>query len=53
MNTEIDRKIAFISATDVLGCSKDMEANESESVKNLRACEMLLSGSFDKHKSRF
>ena len=30
-----------------------MEANESETVKNLRACEKLLSEGFDKHKGRF
>ena len=49
---EIDRKIAVIFATDVVGYSKHMEADESETVKNLRACEKLLSGFFDKHKGR-
>ncbi len=49
---EIDRKIAVIFATDVVGYSKHMEADESETVKNLRACEKLLSGCFDKHKGR-
>ena len=52
MNTEIDRKIAVIFATDVVGYSKHMEANESETVNNLRACEKLLRGVFDKHKAR-
>ena len=52
MNTEIDRKIAVIFATDVVGYSKHMEANESETVNNLRACEKLLRGVFDKHKGR-
>ena len=52
MNTEIDRKIAVIFATDVVGYSKHMEANESETVKNLRACEKLLREVFDKHKGR-
>ena len=52
MNTEIDRKIAVIFATDVVGYSKHMEANESETVKNLRACEKLLREAFDKHKGR-
>ena len=52
MNTEIDRKIAVIFATDVVGYSKHMEANESETVKNLRACEKLLREAFYKHKGR-
>ena len=49
---EIDRKITVIFATDVVGYSKHMEANESETVKNLRACEKLLREAFDKHKGR-
>jgi hypothetical protein len=36
---EIERKIAVIFATDVVGYSKHMEADETETVKNLRACE--------------
>ena len=52
MNTEIDRKIAVIFATDVVGYSKHMEANESETVNNLRACEKLLREIFNKHKGR-
>ena len=39
MSEEIDRKIAVIFATDVVSYSKHMEANESETVKNLRVCE--------------
>jgi len=49
---EIDRKIAVIFATDVVGYSKHMETDESETVKALRACEKVLSGLFDKHKAR-
>ena len=49
---EINRKITIIFATDVVGYSKHMEANESETVKNLRACEKLLTGLFKKHKGR-
>ena len=49
---EIDRKITIIFATDVVGYSKHMEADESETVKNLRACEKLLTGLFKKHKGR-
>ena len=49
---EIDRKIAVIFATDVVGYSKHMEADESGTVKNLRACEKILTGLFEKHKGR-
>ena len=49
---DIDRKIAVIFATDVVGYSKHMEANESETVKNLRACERLLTELFKKHNGR-
>ena len=49
---EIDRKIAVIFATDVVGYSKQMEADESGTVKNLRACEKILTGLFEKHKGR-
>ena len=49
---EINRKIAVIFATDVVGYSKHMEVDESETVKNLRACENLLTGLFEKHKGR-
>ena len=49
---EIDRKITVIFATDVVGYSKHMEADESGTVKNLRTCEKLLTGLFKKHKGR-
>ena len=49
---EIDRKIAVIFATDVVGYSKHMEADESGTVKNLRACEKVLTALFEKHKGR-
>ena len=49
MSEEIDRKIAVIFATDVVSYSKHMEANESETVKNLRSCERILSKLFKKH----
>ena len=52
MNTEIDRKIAVIFATDVVGYSKHMEADESETIRNLRACEKILTGLFEKHIGR-
>jgi len=49
---EIDRKITVIFATDVVGYSKHMEANESGTVINLRACEKILTGLLEKHKGR-
>ena len=49
---EIDRKITVIFATDVVGYSKHMETDESGTVKNLRACEKILTGLFEKHKCR-
>ncbi len=49
---EIDRKVAIILATDVVNYSKHMEANESESVKNLRACELILQKFIKKHDGR-
>ena len=39
---EIDRKIAVIFATDVVGYRKQMEADESGTVKNLQACKKNL-----------
>ena len=49
---KIERKIAVIFATDVVGYSKHMEVNESETIHNLRECEALLSGLFEKHYGR-
>ena len=49
---EIDRKVAIILATDVVNYSKHMETNESETVKNLRACELILQRVIKKHGGR-
>ncbi|MDA9989758.1 adenylate/guanylate cyclase domain-containing protein [Paracoccaceae bacterium] len=49
---EIDRKIAVIFATDVVGYSKHMENDESGTVKNLRACEKILIKLFKDFKGR-
>ena len=49
---KIERKIAVIFATDVVGYSKHMEADESETIHNLRACEAILTGLFEKHDGR-
>ena len=36
---KIERKIAVIFATDVIGYSKHMETDDFETVQNIRACE--------------
>ena len=38
----INRKIAVIFATDVVGYSTSMEVNEVQTLKNLRACKKIL-----------
>ena len=48
----VDRKIAVILATDVVGYSKHMETNEIETVQNLKVCEQILTKTFKKHKGR-
>jgi len=49
---EIDRKIAVIFATDVVGYSKHMESNEKETIKSLKVCEKILRSLFKRHKGR-
>ncbi len=49
---KINRKIAVIFATDVVGYSKHMEANESETILNLRECEAILTSLFSKYEGR-
>ena len=49
---KIERKITVIFATDVVGYSKHMEADESETIHNLRECEAILTGLFEKHDGR-
>ena len=51
-NQDIERKIAVIFATDVVNYSKHIEADESATIKNLRACESLLNDIFEKYKAR-
>lgn len=48
-NDQIDRKIAVIFATDVVGYSKSIEVNESQTIKNLRACKQLLNECLKKY----
>ena len=49
MSDKIERKITVIFATDIVGYSRHMEKNESETVKNLRACERILTKLFKKY----
>ena len=49
---KIERKIAVIFATDVVGYSKHMETDESQTVQNLRACEKILNEFFDEFDAR-
>ena len=49
---QIDRKIAVIFATDVVGYSTSMEADEAQTIKNLRACRTLLDKSLKKYGGR-
>ena len=44
---KIERKIAVIFATDVIGYSKHMETDEVETVQNIRVCEKILTALFD------
>ena len=39
---EIERKIAVIFATDVVGYSKSIEKNEDQTIKNFRVCKKTL-----------
>ena len=49
---KIERKIAVIFATDIVGYSKHMETDEIETVQNLRACEKILTKLFDEFDAR-
>ena len=49
---KIERKIAVIFATDVVGYSKHMETDEVETVQNIRACEKILTSLFDNYDAR-
>jgi class 3 adenylate cyclase/TolB-like protein len=49
---EIERKIAVIFATDVVGYSKSVEKNEDQTIKNFRACKKILDDLFKEHDGR-
>ena len=48
-DNKIDRKIAVIFATDVVGYSSAMELDEFQTLKNLRACRNILEDLFQQH----
>ena len=52
MAAKINRKIAVILATDVVGYSKHMEKNENEAVQTLRSCEKIFSQCLKKHEGK-
>ena len=49
---EIDRKIAVIFATDVVGYSKLMEKDEEQTIKTIRAFKEVLENLFKEHGGR-
>ena len=49
---DIDRKIAVIFVTDVVGFSKSMEVNEEETLRSFRACQEILDKLFKEHGGR-
>ena len=51
-NQVIERKIAVIFVTDVVGFSKLMEINEDETLKSFRACRDILDNLFSEHGGR-
>ena len=51
-NQKIDRKIAVIFATDVVGFSTAMETDEDQTLKNFRACKNILEDLFQEHGGR-
>ena len=46
---KIERKIAVIFATDVVGYSKHMEQDEDETLRSFRACKKILDKLFEEH----
>ena len=49
---DIERKIAVIFSTDVVGYSKSIEKNEDQTIKNFRACKKILDDLFEEHDLR-
>ena len=51
-NKEIERKIAVIFATDVVGYSKSVKKNVEQTIKNFRVCKKILEDLFKEHGGR-
>ena len=51
-NQSIERKIAVIFVTDVVGFSKLMENNEDQTLQSFRACKDILDNLFKEHGGR-
>ena len=49
---DIERKIAVVFVTDVVGFSKLMEKNEEETLRSFRACREILDQLFSEHGGR-
>ena len=49
---KIERKIAVILATDVVGYSTKIEANEEQTIQTLRACREIIEGLITEHHGR-
>ena len=52
MNKDIERKIAIIFVTDVVGFSKMMEKNEDETLRSFRLCRDILDNLFEEYGGR-
>ena len=51
-NNDIDRKIAVIFATDLVGYSKHMERDENATLRGLRECNKIIETIIKKQKGR-
>jgi TolB-like protein/class 3 adenylate cyclase len=51
-NNDIDRKIAVIFATDLVGYSKHMEKDENATLRGLRECNKIIEAIIKKQKGR-
>ena len=49
---KVERKIAVILATDVVGYSTRMEKNEDQTLQTLRACREIIQGLISEHHGR-
>ena len=49
MNDNLERKIAVIFATDVVGYSKHMKKDEDSTLKSFKACKEILEKLFKEH----